>query len=86
MTDVYCDCTGPPWPSMLRLHASGTLARFYLCQRCGVIREDKTRTDGTRPFMDGLLPIQFSKTEVPAKGELTNLTKSLFRVNHQALQ
>jgi hypothetical protein len=64
MTDAYCDCTGPPWPSMLRLHAGGTLARFYLCQRCGAIREDKTQTDGT--IADTTFHANLESVDLPA--------------------
>ena len=46
MTSVYCDCDGPPWPEMPRLNAAG-LNRYYLCRRCGTVREDLCRHDGT---------------------------------------
>jgi hypothetical protein len=43
----YCDCTGgPPWPPMMRIHTN-TASRYYLCRRCGTIREDVCRPDGT---------------------------------------
>jgi hypothetical protein len=44
---VYCDCYGPPWPKMKRIHVGGELSRFYLCRRCGTIREEAGRPDGT---------------------------------------
>ena len=44
---VYCDCTGPPWPAMTRVHVGGNLSRYYLCRRCRTIREDQGRPDGT---------------------------------------
>ncbi len=44
---VVCDCTAaPPWPPMTRLHVAGT-SRWYLCRRCGAVREDVCRGDGT---------------------------------------
>lgn len=43
----HCDCDGPPWPLMMRIHAGGVPAIFHLCQDCGTIREDVTRRDGT---------------------------------------
>jgi hypothetical protein len=45
---IFCDCTGrPPWPAMLRVHAGGEINRYYLCRRCGSIREHVCRADGT---------------------------------------
>ena len=43
----HCDCDGPPWPLMMRLHAGVVPAIFHLCLGCGTIREDITRRDGT---------------------------------------
>lgn len=43
MAEAYCDCTGvPPWPAMMRLHG-GAPHRYYLCRRCGAVREDVYR-------------------------------------------
>lgn len=40
MGDAHCDCTGmSPWPAMMRLHG-GSPHRYYLCRRCGAVRED----------------------------------------------
>lgn len=37
MTEANCDCDGfPPMQRLLVAHAN----RFYLCQRCGAVRED----------------------------------------------
>ena len=48
IAQVFCDCTGAsPWPVMLRVHVGGELSRFYLCRRCGTIRENEARPDGT---------------------------------------
>lgn len=45
---TYCDCTGrTPWPAMIRLHVGGEMNRYYLCRRCGTIREHVCRSDGT---------------------------------------
>jgi len=42
-TEAYCDCVGtPPWPAMMRLHG-GAPNRYYLCRRCGALREDVYR-------------------------------------------
>ena len=47
MTGIVCDCTAaPPWPPMTRLHVAGT-SRWYLCRRCGAVREEVCRVDGT---------------------------------------
>jgi len=37
MTEANCDCG--EFPPMQRLHAAHA-NRFYLCQRCGAVRED----------------------------------------------
>ena len=37
MTEANCDCDG--FPPMQRLHVAHA-NRFYLCQRCGAVRED----------------------------------------------
>ena len=44
---VWCDCNGPPWPPLTRIHVGGETSRFYLCRKCHTIREDKARRDGT---------------------------------------
>jgi len=45
--DAYCDCAGaPPWPPLLRLSAPGP-DRYYLCRRCGRVRKELCRPDGT---------------------------------------
>lgn len=38
-SELHCDCIGPPWPVMVRLHG-GAPNRYYLCRRCGAVRED----------------------------------------------
>ena len=43
-----CDCmVSPPWPAMLRLPTGRASSRYYLCPRCGTVREDFQRPDGT---------------------------------------
>jgi hypothetical protein len=44
---VFCDCDGPPWPTMTQIHVGGESSRFYLCRKCGTIRENLCRPDGT---------------------------------------
>ena len=45
---VFChNCDGPPWPKMMRLQAGGKPAYFYLCLKCGAVREDAHLRDGT---------------------------------------
>jgi hypothetical protein len=46
--EVPCDCfTTVPWPALYWLHIDLGLSRYYLCRRCGTIREDFCRPDGT---------------------------------------
>ena len=40
--EAYCDCVARP--AMIRLHVAHA-HRFYLCQRCGAVREDIYQTE-----------------------------------------
>lgn len=47
-TEHSCDCTQTtPWPAMLSIHVGRKARRYYLCPRCGTVREDVARADGT---------------------------------------
>ncbi len=47
MTETRCSCSGaPPWPPLLRLTTPGP-DRYYLCTRCGRVRKELCRADGT---------------------------------------
>ena len=46
--EAFCDCSN--FPAMFRLHVTHA-NRFYLCQRCGAVREDV--------YQDGAIPRQF---------------------------
>jgi hypothetical protein len=47
-TEFWCDCFGMrPWPAMLMLHVGRESSRYYVCPRCGTVREDVLRPDGT---------------------------------------
>ncbi|MCP4538065.1 MAG: hypothetical protein GY832_13060 [Chloroflexi bacterium] len=57
--ETYCDCQGPPWPPMTRLHIPG---RYFVCLNCQTVRQEITRPDGTildvtyHRLDDGTLP------------------------------
>ena len=45
---VSCDCfRAAPWPVMHVLDVARGTRRYYVCPRCGTIREDFCRPDGT---------------------------------------
>lgn len=47
-SEFHCDCfRTAPWPTMILLHGGRELNRYYLCPRCGTIREDALGPDGT---------------------------------------
>lgn len=40
----YCDCfRAHPWPAMLLLYIGRGSRHYYVCPRCGTIREDISR-------------------------------------------
>ena len=43
---TYCDCDGPPWPEMARLHVGGPF-RWFVCPKCSTIRQEIVNPDGT---------------------------------------
>jgi hypothetical protein len=46
--DTPCDCfRASPWPAMLCLYIDRAARRYYLCPRCGTVREDVARLDGS---------------------------------------
>jgi hypothetical protein len=42
MPEACCVCVGPPWLPMIPLHTGG-LSRWYVCPRCGMIRQEMHR-------------------------------------------